>query len=188
MNLFPVSQAIETLQDERTLGVLVECLRATTHLPGEQAEVGVFRGGTAEVISRLMPEKRLHLFDTFAGQPEDDVHPRGLHKKGDFLTSLALVRKNLQGRNVVFHPGYFPDTTAGLEDLRFSFVHVDCDLYQGCKAAIVFFWPRMVPKGIMVFHDYRWKCCPGIEQAVHEAFTPEMVCCVAEITSCWVVK
>ena len=78
-------------------------------LDGQFFECGVYRGGTAMLLARLVnrrrrfPEVRLHLFDTFEGMPETD---RGidLHRKGDFADML----KRHSGWSVVVlsgHPG-----------------------------------------------------------------------------------
>lgn len=38
------------------------------HVPGDFAEVGVYRGRSAVLLARTAPEKMLHLFDTFTGR------------------------------------------------------------------------------------------------------------------------
>src|SRR5882757_11110760 len=45
-------------------------VQAVEKIPGDMAEVGVFRGGTAAVMLNASHRKHLHLFDTFAGLPE----------------------------------------------------------------------------------------------------------------------
>jgi hypothetical protein len=151
----------------------------TCHLPGVMAELGVYYGGSARVIAKACPYKTLHLFDTFAGMPEDDVYEKG-HRKGDFGgdygDNLEWAKKILADcMNVEFHVGFFPETTDGLEHVRFSFVHVDADIYQSTKAAIEFFLPRMLEGGIMVFDDYDWKGCPGVTELVDKTFPPEKI-------------
>jgi len=118
----------------------------------------------------------IHLFDTFEGIPETgefDVPKRGKgHKQGDFnKTSLESVNEFLQGYNVHFWPGLFPDSARLMpDDTEFVLVHVDADLYESTKAACDFFWPRMVNGGIMVFDDYNAPRCPGVNKAVDEFF------------------
>jgi hypothetical protein len=48
----------------------------------------------------------------------------------------------------------FPQTTAGLEHLRFAFVHLDLDLPRPTLAALEYFHPRLVPGGILIADDY----------------------------------
>ena len=43
------------------------------NIPGAAAEFGVFRGDFAACINAAFPDRTIHLFDTFAGFPEEDV-------------------------------------------------------------------------------------------------------------------
>ncbi len=139
-------------------------------LRGEAAEVGVYKGGTAKILAQSMPDRMVHLFDTFEGMPETSEFD--MHLPGDFAdTSLETVNEYLQGYNVHFWPGFFPDSARLLpDDTEFVLVHVDVDLYTSTKAACEFFWPRLVEGGIMVFDDYNGPRCPGANKAVDEFF------------------
>jgi len=148
--------------------VIRRLARSCANVPGEAAEVGVFRGGSAVVISKALPNKKLHLFDTFSGQPEDDAHPAGPHKKGDFRnTTRSDVETFLKGCNVWFHPGKFPDT-APADDATYSFVHLDADTLQATSAGLAYFLPRLSKGGVMVFDDYEWGGCPGVKDSLHK--------------------
>jgi O-methyltransferase len=41
-----------------------------------------------------------------------------------------------------------------MKDVRFSFVHLDVDLYKSTYEALDFFYPRMTAGGILISHDY----------------------------------
>ena len=141
---------------------------SVNHLAGEAAELGVYQGGGAAIISSALPGKVLHLFDTFTGIPEDDAIDGG-HLKGDFNTSLDDVQRFLAGYNVVFHQGFFPDSAAGLyPEIKYSFVHLDADTYQSTKAGLEYFLPKMVAGGCVVLDDYDWGQCPGVKKAIEE--------------------
>ena len=167
---------------------LRDLIPSVRHLPGDLAEFGVYQGGSAGLIAEAVPEKVLHLFDTFAGLPEDDTAPGGHHKQGEFACPLAQVQANLAGRNVRFHPGLFPGTTAGLPaDLHYCFVHVDCDLYRGTVDAIQYFWPRLVTGGVLLFDDFDWPKCPGVALAVRAFFSAGVIE-VSDHSQAWVRK
>lgn len=136
---------------------------------GAIAEVGVYKGGTAKIIAKACPNKKVHLFDTFSGMPKEDVGV-DLHKQGDFSdTSFQLVEQFLNNcDNVEFHPGFFPSTADNLKDKKFCFVHIDVDIYESAKSCLDFFYDKLVTGGIMVFDDYYWRGCPGINKAVEE--------------------
>jgi O-methyltransferase len=149
---------------------LRNAVRATDKVPGEMAEVGVYLGGTAALMLEAAPEKHLHLFDTFAGLPAGGDYLQ----KGEYAGSKESVQQTLSAYKdrVTFHPGLFPaDTGHEVEDLRFSFVHLDMDLYEGTLGALRFFWPRMNRGGIMLCHDYPQ--IAGIVRAIHEFFADQ---------------
>jgi len=145
-------------------------VQAARKIPGDMAEVGVFLGGTAAVILNASQGKHLHLFDTFAGLPDGGDYL----KKGEYTGSLAAVKRTLAGYGdrITFYEGLFPiETGAAVSELRFSFVHLDMDLYEGTLGALRFFWPRMNPGGILLSHDYPQ--ISGIVRAFQEFFAEQ---------------
>lgn len=136
---------------------ILACARAVRSLPGAYAEAGVFKGGSARLICEEKGDAPLHLFDVFemlqggavAGGDEVRDHFGLVHGRlGDVRRLLASYE------NVHFHPGLFPQSTAGLEQLSFSFVHLDLDLPGPTKAALDYFHPRLVPGGVLIGDDY----------------------------------
>jgi O-methyltransferase len=77
----------------------------------------------------------------------------------------------MRGTNFRLCQGRFPDT-AGMvaAGAKFVLAHIDCDLYAPAKAALEFFYPRLVPGGFLIVHDYSSNFWPGIEKAVDEFF------------------
>lgn len=147
-------------------------LDATRRCSGDVAECGVYKGGTARILAELLPDRPLHLFDTFAGMPGTDPK-RDLHRGGDFAdTSVASVREYLSAfRNVDIVAGLIPDSFQVVGNRTFSFVHIDLDIYAAIKAACEFFYPRMTPGGILLFDDYGFPSCPGARAVVDEFFS-----------------
>jgi len=162
-----------TLVDPVRCYMLYQCALQASRLGGDAAEVGVYRGGTARLIASAMQESRarIHLFDTFEGMPSTDP-AYDEHRQGDFSdTSLPSVQGNLAGlTNVAFYPGFFPATAPPVAHLKFSLAHIDVDIYRSVLDCCAFFYPRMVPGGIMVFDDYGFDTCPGAKQGVDEFF------------------
>jgi hypothetical protein len=143
---------------------------AVQKIPGDMAEVGVYRGGTAAVILNASHGKHLHLCDTFAGLPDSGDYL----KKGEYAGSREAVARTLAAYNdrITLHAGLFPkDTGHDLEGLRFSFVHLDMDLYEGTLEALGFFWPRMNAGGILLSHDYPQ--ISGIVRAFRDFFASQ---------------
>jgi O-methyltransferase len=143
---------------------LYSLARAQRRLDGAMAELGVFQGSSAQIICEAKEERALYLFDTFSGLPEPGAHETGALRKGQFSASLKAVQSLLSAySNVRFHPGLFPSSASGLDNVRFSLVHLDADLYSSTLAGLSFFYPRMVPGGIIIAHDY--STLPGVVQA-----------------------
>ncbi|MBM3848108.1 MAG: macrocin-O-methyltransferase [Verrucomicrobia bacterium] len=164
----------------------------TARVQGDIAELGVYLGGTARLLSQIKGDRRLFLFDTFGGMPEVK---EGLDKvqAGTFAeTRLADVQRLMSGeKNVHFCAGFFPQSTKQLpgDAQKFSFVHLDADIYQSTLDGLTFFYPRLSPGGMIVAHDYRYLQCPGVKQAFTEFFAnkPEPVLELWD-TQCLVVK
>jgi predicted GH43/DUF377 family glycosyl hydrolase len=170
----PVVTAGRSCVPLERLGVIRDLVLATNHLPGDLAEVGVWRGGTAKLLERYGTHGAVHLFDTFTGIPETDQLPGG-HVRGDFDdTRLDDVKEFLTSANVFFHVGIFPETAITAPGQKYRFAHLDADTYQSTKAAIEYFRPRMVAGGKILFDDYGWRRCPGVQRAYHELLGEDM--------------
>jgi len=138
-------------------------------IAGEFAEVGVYRGATSRFLAACAPGRTLHLFDTFQGFARADREPENAADERFQATSEATVRRALgAAANVIIHPGYFPDTTAGLENSRFAFVLLDLDVYAPTLAGLEFFYPRLASGGYCFVHDYN---SPESNQACRRALT-----------------
>jgi O-methyltransferase len=162
---------------DRKLGAISALLATIADMPGALAECGVYRGGTLRLMAERHPDRTIYGFDTFTGLPVESWSEVEVHSAGDFGdTTMQLVQDGIAGLERVFLlPGIFPASAAKLEATRFAFVHIDFDFYASTAAAIEWFLPRMSPGGVMVFDDYRWPHCPGVEQAINEAgLTVEM--------------
>lgn len=165
-----------TVIDKVRLFMLYQLAQYTSLVRGDVAELGVYKGGSAKLLSlvfrRRACEKRIFLFDTFAGMPEPDPE-KDLHFQGDFGdTSVQDVLGFLgECSNITLLKGQFPETFHSVADYRFCYVHVDCDIYRSVMECCQFFFPRLAPGGIMIFDDYGFISCPGAKLAVDEFFS-----------------
>jgi len=144
------------LDDPAALHIMA-CARSVRTLGGVMAEAGVFMGGSARLICEERGGAALHLFDVFETLQGDELRqaPEVRGHFGKVHGSLAGVRQLLAPyANVHFHTGLFPQTSRGLEGLKFSFVHLDMDLPGSTRAALEFFHPRMISGGILIGDDY----------------------------------
>lgn len=164
----------------------------TAKVEGDVAEVGVYLGGTARILSEVKGRRRLFLFDTFGGMPAVKEGVDKVHAGTFAETRLGDVQRLMAGQERVhFCAGFFPETTKQLpaDAERFSFVHLDVDIYQSTLDGLAYFYPRMASGGMIVSHDYRYLQCPGVRQAYSEFFAdkPEPLIELWD-TQCLVVK
>ena len=140
-------------------------------------EIGVWRGGTASLISKRMQMSNqkgtLYLADTFAGVvkigEKDSYYVGGEHNDTskeiveNFLRSLAL-------NNFEILQGTFPDETADLipGNIQFGLVHIDVDVYLSAKDCLDWVWDKLIVGGIVVFDDYGFHTCDGVTRLVEE--------------------
>lgn len=181
-------------RDTRTLMLDVEAYqidaiaRAASKIDGAVAEVGVYRGGSARIIATRLPNKTIHLFDTFEGLPEvEDVDARRF-SKGQYAVTLDTVKENLKDfANINFYKGLFPQTAQPVSDERFALVNLDVDLYEGTKSSLEFFYSRMNKGGLIVSHDY--STAEGVRKAIDDFFADKQEVVVELVGSqCVIVK
>ena len=85
-----------------------------------------------------------------------------------YRAPIECVQRNLQEfPNCIFHPGLFPDSAQDADGVKFSFVHVDVDLYEAVAACLSWFHPRMSPGAVLLCHDYYHA---GVKRAIGEFF------------------
>lgn len=147
------SDMLLTFNEAFTLYKLIE---STNKIEGEIAEVGVYKGGSAKLISKLKRKKKFHLFDTFEGLPKlSNKDNKKQFIKGQYIGRYEQVKKYLKSySNVFLYKGFFPDTANPIKGRKFSFVHLDVDIYSSTFDSLKFFYPRMVTGGVILSHDY----------------------------------
>lgn len=145
-------------------------VKRTQKVPGDIAEVGVYKGGSAKIICSVKGEKSLHLFDTFEGLPKvDDIDMVWPFYEGKFAASYDSVKDYLKNDgNIFFYKGIFPGTSEPVKEKTFSLVNLDVDTYDSTKKCLEFFYTRMSSGGIILSHDYI--TAPGVKKAFDEFF------------------
>ncbi len=139
---------------------------------GDFAELGVYKGDSAEVLHKMDPTRTIHLFDTFEGFQQKDLNNESgkaaTYTEHSFAdTTIERVKQRLNKENFIFHQGSFPESVVGLNDEKYALVNMDVDLYNPTKAGLNYFYPKLSPGGVILVHDYNtdW---PGIMKAVDD--------------------
>ena len=141
-------------------------------------EVGVWRGGTAGIMSQqlanLKSNATIYLADTFSGVAKaganDSFYSGGEHSD----TSQQIVEDVLKNKSRYTHykilKGIFPDDTAQQVTAteRFGLCHIDVDVYDSAKDILEWVWNKMGPGAVVVFDDYGFHSCTGVTKLVEE--------------------
>lgn len=172
----------------KTLELIVEEIRRN-RVEGNLAELGVFRGEFAALFNQAFPDRKLYLFDTFAGfecgEAEAELHRSNCNEafvEAFKETSIQTVMEKMTAaEQVILRPGIFPDTAAGVED-RFALVSIDVDFEHSTLAGLEFFYPRLNPGGYLLIHDYNSRLA-GVAEAVMK-FERKLGRSVAKVPLC----
>jgi len=159
---------------------LTNLLRAASLDKGDVCELGCWRGlsayQTASYLKKANFGGQFHIFDSFEGLsaleavdlPGDRVQDIPSLRK-EFSCTEEIVKNNLIEFDFIsYYKGWIPDRFDEVDNNKFSFVHVDVDLYQPILDSFQFFYPRLERYGIMVFDDYGSAQFPGAKLAVDE--------------------
>ena len=143
-------------------------------IPGDYAELGVWKGNTAAVLAYYakVSRKKAYFFDTYSGFKWLDLVGVDSNVELAFQdTSIDLVMDTIGMENThcEYVKGYFPESLQPHhQGLTFAVVSIDCDLYQPIKAGLDFFYPRMSKGGVFYLHDYSSGYWAGAKKAIDE--------------------
>ena len=129
-----------------------------------------FTGGSTKLICEAKGNRTLHVFDTFEGLPDlSSEDNKNRFYMGQYSSSFEDVKNYLKKyQNIYFYKGLFPFSAEPVKNNKFSFVHLDVDLYEATLASLKFFYQRMNKGGIIISHDYIE--VPGVRKAFDEFF------------------
>lgn len=147
------------------LATLELLCRRLEDVPGAAAELGVYKGFFARCINRLLPERRLYLFDSFEGFAPEACAPEAFqaaHRNTAMENVLAIQP---YPERVTVKPGFFPGSLEGLEE-RFCLVSLDVDFEEATLEGLRYFWPRLEKGGYLMLHDWGSPSLPGVARAL----------------------
>lgn len=155
---YPISmKPKEKLKDLEKFAIKAE------QLLGDFVELGVFKGGSAVILSRYLGNKTLCLADSFEGLPEPGENDIGLsgkrHKKGDIcgtLDEVKSLRSFVNNDKIVFIEGWIVDSENYFKQFpeRIALLHIDVDYEQPYRDILKHLYARVVKGGFIIFDDY----------------------------------
>lgn len=143
------------------------------HIPGHTAECGTFTGATSWYICESIKNtnKKHLVFDSFQGLSEPDKEDGNSWAKGNLSASEEIFTSNLKEfiDFIEIYKGWIPESFNKIKETKFSFLHIDVDLYQPTFDSIEFFYPLISTGGIIICDDYGFvQTCPGAKKAIDD--------------------
>lgn len=173
-----------------------ELFLKTLEVPGDIAELGVFRGLGLMTWANLLEAycigdrtKTVYGFDNWNGfvkfdnedgsQQENAYKVLGGFSCGEYLDELENAINIYDADRFIPWKDRIKLVTGNIEEsvpnfveknpgVRFSLVHFDCDLYKPTKVALEYLWPILSRGGIMLFDEYSIPDWAGETKAVDE--------------------
>ena len=154
------------------------------------AEVGCWKGHSSFFISKLIVKHKkkikLHIFDSFEGLSEISIKDPNINKfdkkkikqiRSQFISDEQFVKGEVlkEFDFIEVYKGWVPKKFNMVDDLRFSFVHIDVDLYEPTLKSLEFFFPRLENGGVIVCDDYNSMDFNGSKLAWDEFFSDKKV-------------
>ena len=134
------------------------------------AECGVYAGMTMFFTSEFC-DKTFIGIDSWEGVSEPGEFDTEYFKTVKLKSEFAWAKNNLSRySNVLLKKGWIPEVFDEVEESKYSFVHIDVDLYEPTKKSIEYFWPKLVSGGVLICDDYGSYKTTGARKAVDDYF------------------
>ena len=166
----------------RFLGI-ADVLKSTLTVPGHIAEFGCWQGANTVWMAKLLKlldpygPKVVHAFDSFQGltafRPQDG---HATEQRGRYAGSLERLKGILElyelTDDVNIHVGLIEDTLPPLveqrQELTFSLLYCDTDLYESTRVILEHAAPRLAKGGVILFDEWNHETYPGEGVAANE--------------------
>ena len=152
-------------------------LDALPNGPVTGAEIGVFAGELSAYLLTHRPDLTLYLVDSWKGDGTDyigdsgDFHASLTQDRQDIYHQMALEAVRFAGDRAKILPYSSKEASTLVTDGSLDFVFIDADhSYEGCKADISLWLPKLKDGGVLSGHDYENTDYPkfGVRAAVDE--------------------
>ena len=148
-------------------------------------ECGCWKGHSSFILATLIAQSKkkikFHIFDSFRGLSKITKSDSELYKvnkkqkknvRDQFISNEDFIKKHVL-KNFKFcktYAGWIPSRFEEIKNEKFSFVHIDVDLYEPTMKSLEFFFPRLVKGGIIVCDDYNSNIFNGAKKAWDKYF------------------
>jgi len=126
------------------------------HLDGDFIELGVWYGVLSKTICEYVSfekmDKNFYLVDAFGKMP-------GSHTNKNYENDIFQIVKErfLIYPNVKFIRGLVPEILEKIPSQRVAYLSIDMNGSEPERAALEYYYDKLVPGGIIYFDDYGWE-------------------------------
>jgi O-methyltransferase len=132
-----------------------------SQLPGDFVETGVNKAAFSSSVMEYLDfknikDRKFYLFDTYEGMVEDQIskNERAAFKH-DYKNTYEFVVKTFKDfDNVVIVKGIVPESLDKVNIEKVAYLSIDMNCAEPERAALEFFWPKLVSGGIVILDDY----------------------------------
>lgn len=169
----PFGTIIPTLLDNGRIANLIKYSNYCAPLYGYICEMGVYSGGSLEVLAKYNPGKDILAVDSFLGMPPVtegvDYHKEFDFNMVDYPAICGYFKMMYPAVRII--KGVIPKVFEYFDEhTRFAFTHLDLDLYKSIKDSLDFVFPRTLDGGMILLDDFKVGSTPGCEKAIEEFF------------------
>lgn len=138
------------------------------NVKGDFVECGVYKGGTAAVLSKfLRSERKIWIYDSFEGLPQTiDIDGEDAKEWiGKCVGSVEDVREvmkllSISKRDYIIKKGWFKQTFREKLPEKVALLHCDSDWYESVSLVLDTFYPLIPEGGCIILDDFGyWEGC-----------------------------
>ena len=146
-------------------------------------ECGVADGLSAFFVLQEMESNKhktkkyfMHLYDSWDDMRKQDLVESEMSSLGTYKNlDIDITKKNLHefSDHLVYHPGYIPDSfkIEPKNPESVMYLHIDLNSANATISALNFFFPKLVPGGVIIFDDYGTLGHPDTKLEVDKFFS-----------------
>jgi O-methyltransferase len=148
------------------LAALCEYLNSN-QIKGDFVECGTYKGGSAAIISTLLNDRHLWLYDSFEGMPptsekDGDEAKNWVGECAGAIEDLKTILHTVgtDEKSYTIRAGWFETTFKEELPQQIALLHCDADWYDSVTSVLETFYPLVVEGGCVVLDDFGyWEGC-----------------------------
>ena len=163
-----VSESLRGVEIEWRAHICCWAASQAIHLEGDFIECGVWYGILSKTICSYVDfgnqNRNFYLIDSWGNMP-------GSHANLNYQEDIYdIVKKRFaKWQNVILVKGLVPEALSRIPSQKIAYLSIDMNGSEPEKAALEYFYDKIVPGGVIYFDDYGWTY-PELRDVVNKFF------------------